>query len=466
MNVIRRIITYFKAKPTVLITILIGLTVTEVHLNLAKYKRNDVLKWDAICYYSYLPAVFIEKDITLSFINNENDANYNWIKYGYIKTKNGERVIKTSMGVAILVAPFFLIAHSLALLGMDTADGFSSIYQFFLEFSGLFYLIVGFVFLRKLLLNFYNEKIVAIAFVLLYFGTNLLYHSAIDGVNSHVFTFGIFSLLLYYTYSFYQHETLTKSLVIGLLLGMTFIVRPINFLFVVPVFFFDVSSIKDLKERLEFIVIKQYKYLFIVMIGFAIVLAPQVAYYKIVTNSYFVFSYGEKERFYFNNPHIFEVLFSFRKGWFLYTPLMFVVVFWFIFKNKLQNKYFNISIIVLLSVYVYTVSSWWCWWYGGGFSQRAMIDLYPILILPLCSFVYYLVNTQRKRIQKLVAVFLGCLLILNCFQSLQAKYNIIDWDGMTFRSYIHVFGTVNSKNIREDLLEKPDYEKAVMGIEE
>lgn len=159
-------------------------------------------------------------------------------------------------------------------------------------------------------------------------------------------------------------------------------------------------------------------------------------------------------------------MFSFRKGWFLYTPLMFGIVCWFIFKNKLQNKYFNFSIILLLSVYVYSVSFWWCWWYGGGFSQRAMIDLYPILILPLCSFVYYVVYVQQKRIQKVVAVFLGCLLILNCFQSLQAKYNIIDWDGMTFRSYIHVFGTVNSKNIREDLLEKPDYEKAVLGIEE
>lgn len=208
------------------------------------------------------------------------------------------------MGVPILLAPFFLIAHSLALCGMDPVDGFSSIYQFFLEFSGLFYLIVGFIYLRKLLLNFYNEKIITIAFVLLYFGTNLLYHSAIDGVNSHVFTFGIFSLLLYYTYSFYQNETLTKSLVIGLLLGIAFIVRPINILFVIPVFFFDVSSIRDLKERFEFIFLKQYKYPLIVIIGFVIVLIPQIAYYNIVTNTYFVFSYGEKERFYYNNSHI------------------------------------------------------------------------------------------------------------------------------------------------------------------
>jgi len=35
---------------------------------------------------------------------------------------------------------------------------------------------------------------------------------------------------------------------------------------------------------------------------------------------------------------------------------------------------------------------------------------------------------------------------------------------MTFKEYIHVFGTLDSKNIDESLLNHPDYEKAVLGL--
>lgn len=449
-----------------MVIVLIALTITEVHLNLARFNNNNVLKWDAICYYSYLPAALIEKDLSLSFITNETDVNYSWIKYGYIKTKNGERVIKTSMGVAILIAPFFLIAHSMALMGADVADGFSSIYQFFLEFSGLFYVMLGFVYLRKLMLFFYSEKIIAIAFLLLYFATNLLYHSAVDAVNPHVYTFGLFSVLLYNTYHFYQKPSVSISLILGLLLGLIFLVRPINVLFILPVFLFNIQSLQYVKERFSFIFIKHFHLFLLVMLGFIMCLLPQLLYYKMVTNSYFVFSYGEKERFYFTQPHIFDVLFSFRKGWFIYTPLMFVVVSWFAFKNKFQNSFFNVGTITLLAVYIYFISAWWCWWYGGSFGQRALIDLYPILLFPLCSLVYELFQWNKKHLKKIAFVGLGLLLVLNCFQTIQAKYNIIDWDGMTFKAYVHVFGTINSNNIRTDLLKKPNYDEAVMGLPE
>ena len=55
---------------------------------------------------------------------------------------------------------------------------------------------------------------------------------------------------------------------------------------------------------------------------------------------------------------------------------------------------------------------------------------------------------------------------LNIIQTIQYKYNIIDYDGMTYKSYVHVFGTLDAKNIDESLLNKPDYEKCVIGIDE
>ena len=55
------------------IIIIACLTVIQIHLNQVRYHRNDVLKWDVLSYYSYLPATFIDKDITLKFVTVENN---------------------------------------------------------------------------------------------------------------------------------------------------------------------------------------------------------------------------------------------------------------------------------------------------------------------------------------------------------------------------------------------------------
>ena len=56
------------------------------------------------------------------------------------------------------------------------------------------------------------------------------------------------------------------------------------------------------------------------------------------------------------------------------------------------------------------------------------------------------------------------LLLLNLFQTAQYKYNIIHYDSMTFKAYVHVFGTLDSEKIDDSLLKHPNYEKAVAGL--
>ena len=140
----------------------------------------------------------------LSFINADNEQNYQGIKYVYVDDKNGNHVIKYSMGMAVLYSPpqFFIVAHALAgpldynhvikySMGMAVLyapfflqrtpwpalwinpDGYSEIYHFFIEFSGLFYMLFGFIYLRKLLLLYYSEKITTIS-IFCYFLWNQL----------------------------------------------------------------------------------------------------------------------------------------------------------------------------------------------------------------------------------------------------------------------------------------------------
>jgi hypothetical protein len=118
-------------------------------------QNNRIIEWDVVSYYSYLPATFIYKDISLEFTKDTSKHYEQRHLFWYQKAPNGGRVIKMTMGMAILYSPFFLIAHTYA-SNSETykPNGFSIPYEFMLCVSCLFYLFIGLNYLRKLLLFF------------------------------------------------------------------------------------------------------------------------------------------------------------------------------------------------------------------------------------------------------------------------------------------------------------------------
>lgn len=57
-----------------------------------------------------------------------------------------------------------------------------------------------------------------------------------------------------------------------------------------------------------------------------VVFIPQFLYWKHVTGQFIFFSYKNTEGFDFMKPHILNVLFSFKKSLFVYTPVLIFVV--------------------------------------------------------------------------------------------------------------------------------------------
>lgn len=422
-----------------------------------------MIKWDITGYYSYLPATFIEKDLRLNFITPENELSFRGIKYVFLDDQYRNHVLKYPMGMSVLYALFFFAAHLLAEPLGYPQDGFSDIYEMCIEFSSLFYLLFGLWYLRKLLLQFYSEKLSALCLLFVFFGTNLLYYATVEPAMSHAYTFSLFSIFLYFLFKFYQKTNFKNILVMAICFGLMVLVRPLNVFFILPVLLYGIFSFHDLKERLSFFV-QHYKY-FLLFVGVVtLIILPQFLYYKYVTGSFFVFSYGE-EKFYFNHYHLPEFLFGFRKGWLIYTPIMGFALYGIGCMKNQQVAKFRSSVFILVLLYIYLLSSWWCWWYGGSFSQRSMIDLYPLLTLSFAAFLHK-VSGLEKLSKYIVYLVLFFCLFLNIFQSLQYKYNIIDYDGMTAKEYVNVFGTLNPSKIDTNLLDKPNYEQAVKGLPE
>ena len=117
----------------------------------------------------------------------------------------------------------------------------------------------------------------------------------------------------------------------------------------------------------------------------------QFAYWKYASGKFIINPYGSGnpgEGLELFHPHILEVLFSFRKGWFIYTPMMLftMIGFWQMYKHN-KNLFAPVFIYFIINFYI--VSSWSCWWYGACFGVRSLIPSYAVLSIPFGYFIVY-----------------------------------------------------------------------------
>lgn len=450
------LIKYFKRCPSVAVIVLLIISCIWVNSNVGKWNKKSVIDWDVTYYYCYLPATFIKKDLSLKFVDENRKYYAEHHQYLPLELENGNYVIKTSMGMAFMYLPFFTVAHLSAMVFGYETDGFSEPYQMMIQFSGLVYLVIGLFFLRRLLLLYFSEKVTAVTLLCILFGTNLFYYASVHGAMSHAHTFCLACIFMWYGIKWLIKPGWKTTIIVGLIMGLIVLIRPINILFVLFFVFFGVANLSGIRHRL-FLFLKHSKFIFLMAVLGILVFLPQMLYWKHFTGHYFFNSYVG-ERFYFGQPHLAEGLFGFRKGWLLYTPIMIfsLIGMFMLFKTK---KEFSWPVTILFVTYTYVILSWWCWWYGGSYGMRAMIDIYPFLVIGFAVFVNKMISN------KAVMSVLGILVLVNCFQMYQYRRGVIHYDSMTKEAYIDAIGRVETSPNLKNLISPPDYAKAMKGEE-
>ena len=200
---------------------------------------------------------------------------------------------------------------------------------------------------------------------------------------------------------------------------------------------------------------------------FFLPIIPQLIYWKVYGGSWFFWSYGE-EGFFLSNPRIIDFLFSYRKGWFVYTPLMLLLIPGVILLFK-RGKEFRVIIPLLLFITVYLFSSWWCWWFSGGFGARALIQYYVFFSIPIAFFVQWVL----KKSKPLKIVSMGILsvgIFINIAFTYKFNHFHIHWDGMTKEAWKFTLTKVKFEEedhaAFKELIDSPNYEKAKLGLPE
>lgn len=423
-----------------------------------KWTTKGIMTFDVAAYYGYLPqfvngksSEWCAEEYQFPDLNTRNK---------YVKASNGNKVLKTTMGMSILYLPFHTVAmfYHRAINGWR-GWGFELPYRVCMSFVGVFYLLLGLLFCRASLLKYFGDDVTAASMLLVVLGTNMYYYTTTEGCMTHVPTFALFSVFIWLTIKWHEQPSWRWTFALGLLSGLLALVRPTNVIIGVVFLLYGVSNFEEGKLRLRTFI--RYKYHFAAMFLLAVaVWIPQMLYWKSLTGGFFFYPYLN-EHFFFDKPKIWYGMLGWRKGWLLYTPMGWVMLAGlFVLGRYARNMAF--AVFIFVPVFIYVVFSWWCWWYGGSYSIRVMVDAYAVLMFPLASTLTYTCTNRIATWLKLsftaIVVFLTAYSI---FQTYQYKQGIIHYDSMTRQAFMHTL--FSTQLPPENLLKEPPWGEATLG---
>jgi hypothetical protein len=304
---------------------------------------------------------------------------------------DGTMVTKYPIGVAYMELPFYAIALTSNKINQFQDNPYQGEYARIMVLAPALYVSIG-LYLLFLSLRLLDIR-PGLAFLVAAFaiaGTSLFYYTVMEGLMSHSFSFALFATLTYLLLRLASGQFSNRLYFwLALVASLIVLVRPFNILLM-------------LVYGLVLLQIKQKSFVFGISILrrllpwllpiFAMLLIPQLLYYKYAYGSFFTDSYTN-ETFDFFHPQFISMLFSANAGLFVYSPA-FLLFFGSVAYMSINapKRFALLSLLTLF--FIYLLSSWHSWSFGCGFGIRPFVEWIPLLLIPTAS----LLNAKPKLI--------------------------------------------------------------------
>jgi hypothetical protein len=311
-------------------------------------------------------------------------------------------------------------------------------------------------------LRYLDDRTSAVTLLLVALGTNFFNYATFDAAMPHVYGFTMTALVLWQTIRWQDAPSRGAALRLGSLVGLAALVRPTELATCLIPLCWGVTGWHSCKQRMDWLW-RQRSLWWPAVVAAAAIGFIQLLYWKYASGEWLVYSY-QQQGFDFLRPHLEEVLFSYRKGWLVYTPLVcFMLAGWWQFRQaarrppvlaagrrQLRELWLPAAAYAMLSLWL--VSAWEIWWYGGAFGQRAMIPGYVLLAFPLSALISAAVR-WRPVLRRILWTGLACCVVLNLFQTYQAHKGPWEADMMNKAYYWRIFGKVEDNPYDKILLD-------------
>lgn len=370
--------------------------------NRHKHSKNGYFNYqseiwaDKAGYNVYLPATFIYNFDASAFPDSIDSCTGDGFKLD-----KETKIIHTkyNYGVALMQAPFFLVAYWYSSFKGMASTGYEPIYHAIINLSAIFYLVLGLFLLFKFLSFEFSWRTSFFSVAIIFLGTNLYYYAIDDTGMSHVYSFFLFSAFLFISRKteFLKNLKLINLIAISIISSIILLIRPTGAIFILVYFFLDLNQRGHILQR--FRSVWNIRVISVFIIVCALIWLPQLLYWKYSTGNFFSYSYGG-EGFNFLSPKLNYTWFSPINGLFLYTPMYVLIIFGMLamIHKKVINGWL---ILILFCVISFVFSSWWDWSFGCSFGARSFVEYLSLFVLPVA---YILSQYSKLRMYKKVIV--------------------------------------------------------------
>lgn len=429
-------------KIVILLTVVFAFTTFEKIAEISSGEDTCLCAYDGYGYYAYLPRIYETGNLKFNreWMQRRQDQYCNGANAYQLEKRNHKNELNIyHMGLSFVMLPSYAISDVAARIGGYPLDGFSKPYHIGFRLNALLFIFLGLLYLRKLLRLFANEKITVIALIFVALGTNAYFNFNYQYDLPHLYLFTINAAALYHFIRYTKEQQMRSFWFGAFLFGLAVCIRPTQLIFGIIPFILLLQEFGKTKKFVRHMLI----------LGGAVIFCniPQLLYWKIMGGDWVILNL-HTEDIVLSDPNLYDFLFSYRKGWLLYTPLFLLLPFGFWHMHQ-KNRILFWATASFSILYIYVMSSWECWWYAHSFGQRVMVDIYPILAIPLLFLIDALKN---KAAQISIGIFSVLCLALSMFQTEQMIRGILPGDRITKEHYWHAFGKLNSDEIHHRYL--------------
>ena len=368
---------------------------------------NPWVRGDGVGYYAYARAMLIEHrlDFTNDWLNanpsfrmDRVDAAGRILADQY--TSTGHLDNHFAVGPAILWSPFLIVAHAGVLLydrlgGHVAADGYSRPYLIAMALGTAFYgfmaIWISFVLARK----YVAERWAFLAVVGVWFASSLPAYMYFNPSWSHAHSAFAVALFVWYWMRTRGARTWIQWAILGALGGL---MMDVYYVTAVVVLLPLLESLAGYRASLLGKGSEPAWWLLLKDAAFAATLAaaflPTLIAKKIVYGSYFYMGYTE--RWFWNSPAFFKVLFSSQHGLFSWTPILLLSVAG-LFALRRYDRTLALYLGIVFVAYVYAIGCYENWHGISSYGNRFFVALTALFVLGLAALVDWLAGAWQER---------------------------------------------------------------------
>lgn len=369
-------------------TIIAIVTIVLLVLGSCILLDRPLVRGDGLAYFMWLDSLARDGDLNLA--NQAAKFAHLNTYHVFVHEKTGRYASVFAFGNALMLVPFYwlgMLADKLPVFHLNDAyfiqhQGTTFAYSFFPMLGTNLYA------LAAVLLAYLTTRRIAstlasmLAALALFFGTPLWYYSTVEPLNSHVCGAFAVSLLLYlFARWCLPHHPLSRKheqwlwLAIGLASGLATLVRWQLALCVLPL---GLALLWQKRPRL------------LILMALGLIATAWLVPYSWwrMFGSPWVIPAAEQNRaaFLVWPAYLWQVLFSGKKGLFVWAPATVLAVLgWITLYGK--NRMLSLTLAAMFMLQVLINASVYDWWAGWGFGMRRMIELYPAFVLGLASLL-------------------------------------------------------------------------------